>query len=274
MYRCHEVKPTFEIKGFYTAIKCDWTEPFVFNGESHDFWEAVFVESGQVEITEDETFYALSEGNLIFHAPMEFHRIRSAENSSPKVFIFSFKTTGELPKAIRAGVFTVNPTQKKLFDELRDCVYDYVHKDPSEMTGEKATSLLKLFIIEMAKAPIATDITISHCAREYQRIISFMSKNILENLTLKDIASKTNISVSYMKILFKAYAGSSPKSYYNMLRVQKATELLNKGDSVAKVSLAMNFSSPNYFSAFFKRETGRSPSQQYRIYQNRDIHER
>ena len=264
MYHYCEVKSTFEIDGFYTAIKYDWTESFVFNGESHDFWEAVFVESGRVDITEDENFYTLSEGNVIFHAPMEFHRIRSAEGSSPKVFVFSFKTTGELPETIRAGVFTVNSLQKKLFDALRDSVYDYVHKDSSAISGEKATSLLKLFIIEIAKNPIATNITSPHTAREYQRIISFMSKNILENLTLEDIASRTNISVSYMKILFKTYAGIGPKSYYNLLRVQKATELLSRGNSVTEVSLALNFSSASYFSAFFKRETGSPPSQQYR----------
>ncbi len=263
MYTYYEAKSTFEIKGFYTAIKYDWNEPFVFNGENHDFWEAVFVESGRVEVTEDENFYTLSEGNVIFHAPMEFHRIKSAEGSSPKVFVFSFKTAGDLPKAIRAGVFAVNPLQKKLFDALRDSVYDYVHKESSAISGEKATSLLKLFIIEMAKAPITTDHTTSHSAREYQRIISFMSKSVLENLTLEDIASRTNISVSYMKILFKTYAGIGPKSYYNLLRVQKATELLSKGASVTEVSLAMNFSSASYFSVFFKRETGTPPSQQY-----------
>ncbi len=264
MYNYHAAKSTFEIEGFYTAIKYDWTEPFVFNGESHDFWEAVFVESGRVDVTEDENFYTLSEGNVIFHAPMEFHRIKSAEGSYPKVFVFSFKTTGELPEAIRSGVFTVNPLQKKLFDALRDSVYDYVHNGSSAISGEKATSLLKLFVIEMSKNPVATNITSPHTAREYQRIISFMSKNILENLTLEDISSRTNISVSYMKILFKTYAGIGPKSYYNLLRVQKATELLKKGDSVTEVSRTMNFSSTNYFSVFFKRETGIPPSQQYR----------
>ena len=264
MYNYHEAKSTFEIEGFYTAIKYDWAEPFVFNGESHDFWEAVFVESGRVDVTEDENFYTLSEGNVIFHAPMEFHRIRSAEGSSPKVFVFSFRTSGELPTAIRAGVFAVNPLQKKLFNALRDSVYDYVNKELSAISGEKATSLLKLFILEIAKTPVITDTASPRTAREYQRIISFMSKNILENLTLEDIASRTNISVSYMKILFKAYAGISPKSYYNLLRVQKATKLLNKGNSVTEVALTMNFSSASYFSAFFKRETGIPPSKQYR----------
>ena len=264
MYNYYEAKSTFEIEGFYTAIKYDWNEPFVFNGESHDFWEAVFVESGRVDVTEDENFYTLSEGNVIFHAPMEFHRIKSAEGSSPKVFVFSFKTTGELPETIRAGVFKVNPLEKKLFDALRDSVYDYVNKESSAMSGEKATSLLKLFIIEMAKAPATTYVTTSHSAREYQRIVSFMSKNIFENLTLENIASGTNISISYMKILFKTYVGIGPKSYYNLLRIQKATELLNSGNSVTEVSLALNFSSASYFSVFFKRETGSPPSRQYR----------
>lgn len=262
MYDYYEAGSTFEIEGFYTAIEYDWTEPFVFNGESHDFWEAVFVESGRVDVTEDENFYTISKDGIIFHAPMEFHRIRNADGSATKVFVFSFKTTGELPEAIRSGVFTVSPSQKKLFDALRSSIYDYVHKDRSALLGEKTTSLLKLFIIEMSTATLTASIATPRNAPEYQRIVSFMSKSILDNLTLDDIANRTNISVSYMKMLFKSYAGIGPKSYYNLLRVQKATEMLNGGNSVTEVALALNFSSASYFSVFFKRETGIPPSQQ------------
>ena len=90
-----------------------------------------------------------------------------------------------------------------------------------------------------------------------------MAKNSFENLTLDDIATQTNISVSYMKFLFHTYAGIGPKKYFNQLRIQRATELLQNGHSVTDVSTIMNFSSPNYFSVFFKKHTGVPPSQQH-----------
>ena len=197
---------------------------------------------------------------MIFHAPMEFHRIRSAEGYAPKGLILSFKVTGEPPEAIKSGVFRLDPIQRRIFDELRECVTDFMHKSRSMEMGIKAATLLKLFIMKISETPITIGSSTAHSALEYQRIISFMSENILKNLTLEEISEKINLSVSYMKLLFNTYAGIGPKSYFNLLRVQKATELLGSGKSVNEVSLAMNFSSANYFSVFFKRETGSSPS--------------
>ena len=63
------------------------------------------------------------------------------------------------------------------------------------------------------------------------------------------------------KLLFNTYAGISPKSYFNQLRLRHANELLSIGLSVTEVAELMNFSSPNYFSAFYKKHTGISPSE-------------
>ena len=119
MLKLISIENDFDIVGFYTAFKFSWDETFAFNGENHNFWEIVFVESGTVEITEDENTYTLSEGNLIFHAPMEFHRIRSSLGSAPKVFVSSFKISGELPEVIKAGVFTLSPPQRQLLEEFQ-----------------------------------------------------------------------------------------------------------------------------------------------------------
>lgn len=261
MYRLKTVDNLFEIEGFYTAQRFDWDGFFVFDGESHNFWEAVFVESGKVEVTEDEKAYTLSDGNMIFHAPMKFHRIKSAVGSEPKGFIFTFQASGDLPYAIRSGVFTVNSSQRKIYEELRECIYDFVHKEPSSLLQMKAATLLKLLIIKLTENSTTIGSSTTHSALEYQRISSFMSKNVCENMTLDDIAEKTNVSVSYMKFLFNTYVGFGPKRYFNLLRVQRASELLSGGHSVTEVSNIMNFSSPNYFSVFYKKHTGSPPSQ-------------
>ena len=261
MFKLVPINNAFEIEGFYTAIRFNWGKSFVFNGESHNFWEAVFVESGRIDVTEDDKAYTLSEGNIIFHAPMEFHRIRSADGSEPRGFIFSFLASGALPDTVKSGVFNMDVVQRRIFDELREYIYDFVHNAPSPYSGMNAASLLKLFINKIAENPIAICNSTSRSALEYQRVTSFMAKNVCENLTLTDIALHTNISVSYMKHLFNLYAGIGPKKYFNLLRVKHASELLGSGYSVTDVSIMMNFSSPNYFSVFFKRYSGISPTQ-------------
>ena len=48
--------------------------------------------------------------------------------------------------------------------------------------------------------------------------------------------------------------------YLVSLKMKTATELLNKVVSVCEVSQRLGYSSQNYFSSAYKRETGRSPS--------------
>lgn len=261
MLKLVPVENEFSIKGFYSAIRFDWNEQFIFSGESHDFWEAVFVESGEVEVTEDENVYILGAGNIILHAPLEFHRIKSSGGSSPKGFIFSFLASGELPEAIKGGVFTLDPSQMVKFARLSDKIYEFVHGDASPLLGTETGALLTEFIIRLSYKPTISGGSMSQSATEYRRIVSFMSEHIEENLTLSDIARENNVSVSYIKLLFSTYAGISPKSYFNQMRLRSAAELLSLGLSVTEVSDRMNFSSPNYFSAFYKKHTGISPSE-------------
>ena len=261
MLKLVPIEMQFSIKGFYSAIRFDWNDSFVFNGESHDFWEVVFVESGEVEVTEDENVYVLGAGNVIFHAPMEFHRIKSSGGSSPRGFIFSFSTLGELPEALKSGVFTLEPSRLDRYMKICDKIHSFVHGESSPLLGLEVGALLTEFIIKLASKQAVSTSSMTQSAMEYRSIVSFMSENICENLTLEDIARENNVSISYVKLLFSNYAGISPKSYFNQMRVRRATELLSSGLSVTEVSDRMNFSSPNYFSAFYKKHTGLSPSE-------------
>ena len=86
-----------------------------------------------------------------------------------------------------------------------------------------------------------------------------MKEKVYDNISLNEIAKEKNISVSYIKFLFTMYSGTAPKVYYSKLRCNEAIKLLLKGLSPTEISYLMNFSSPNYFSEFFKKKTGMSP---------------
>jgi AraC-like DNA-binding protein len=123
-------------------------------------------------------------------------------------------------------------------------------------------ALLSAFLIKLGLRSVVSGISMAQSATEYRNIVSHMSQNVHLNLTLSDIARENNVSISYVKLLFSTYAGISPKSYFNQLRLRRASEQLDEGRSVTEIATAMNFSSPSYFSAFYKRHTGISPSVQ------------
>ena len=78
-----------QIKGIYGIIDAKKKPDFVFEGESHPFWEMVYVDKGQVEVQSEKDTIILKQGEIIFHKPNEFHAIKAHE-SSPNFFVISF----------------------------------------------------------------------------------------------------------------------------------------------------------------------------------------
>ena len=54
-----ELKRGIQIEKFHTFFKIQFRNDYVFNGESHNFWEMVFVLDGSVGITADSDVYVL-----------------------------------------------------------------------------------------------------------------------------------------------------------------------------------------------------------------------
>ena len=92
-----ELKSVISISEIVTLHYYEFDKSFVFSGESHDFWEMVYVDRGQVLVKRDEEELILSQGEIIFHKPSEFHAIR-AYDSSPNFFVVSFDTASAAMK--------------------------------------------------------------------------------------------------------------------------------------------------------------------------------
>jgi AraC-like DNA-binding protein len=256
-----DVEKIFDVKGFYSAFRFEWDFDFVFSGERHDFWEVVFVENGRVEATEGENVYLLGEGNVIIHAPMEFHSIRSASGTSPKGYIITFDVRGELPTELKNGVFSLSKSEAEEFISVCRKVVNYhaLESCPSIYQGQEVASLWTALLIKLAKNTALEKTFAGGGAAEYKKLVSEMILHVCDNLTLSDFANLCNMSVSNVKHLFKRYANVSPKSYYDHLRADRAAELLQSGVTVSQVAQMMNFSSAGYFTVFFKRYYGKNP---------------
>ena len=254
----------FEITGFYSAFPFHWNPEFVFHGESHNFWEIVLVTDGAVEVTEDEKVYQLQKNDLILHAPMEFHRIKSAAGTFPSGFVLSFVAVGQLPELLREGCFALNAEEMAEYGALTGRIFSFFkgENDASAFAGQEVAEALASFLIRLGnRARPRLRLDSSQGAMEYKHAVSVMSESVCENRTLGEIASSCNISVSYLKLLFQKYAGISPKRYYNNLRIQYAIAKLREGNNSAEIAREMNFSSPVYFSTFFQRQTGNTPTE-------------
>lgn len=83
-----------------------------------------------------------------------------------------------------------------------------------------------------------------------------------EPIQLHDLADRFYVHPDYLRRLFRRALGESPLAYLIRQRLEKAQELLSHIDwPVFKISEAVGFSNPYYFSRLFKKHIGQTPSE-------------
>lgn len=98
-------------------------------------------------------------------------------------------------------------------------------------------------------------------SKTFDSILSFVQKNVSQDITIRDIAAACACSESTVSHLFKEHTGKSVKQYILDLRIKQAERLLlSSGLDIGNVALLCGFSNTNYFSTAFKKLKGISPS--------------
>ncbi len=250
----------FNIEAINSTFDFYWDENYAYSGEYHDFPEIVYVADGEVESTENEHIYYMKKGDWILHDSMEFHSIRSAGQTRPHVLIVSFHTPGIFPENLKNGVFSLSDEEQNVFQDLFYRIYDaFYQKNTPPYLRQSLALELSVFLIRLSLNQAEEQkLSTSKTAQEYRKIVEAMRRGLHKNLTLSDLSKECHVSVSYIKTLFQNHVGISPKLFYIKLRRTEALRLLMGGVSVSEVAERMNFSSPNYFSAFMKKYLGMS----------------
>lgn len=105
---------------------------------------------------------------------------------------------------------------------------------------------------------------------EIQEAIEYTHKNYMDNIKVKKIADKVNLSENYFSYLFSKETGKTFSQFLQEIRVEKAKKFLPQGsrDWIA-VGEQVGFESPKYFTKVFKKHTGFTPKQYLKNQRNR-----
>jgi len=97
---------------------------------------------------------------------------------------------------------------------------------------------------------------------ELNSVIEYMNRNYAENLSLEEYAKMCGLSKYHFLREFKRITHTSPLKYRSQLRICHAKDmLLMKGNRVNKIAEELGYSSTEYFSDAFYKETGMRPSE-------------
>lgn len=170
----------------------------------------------------------------------------------------SSERANQLRAALRSlpRLFTGDDTLRHL---LTDAFYSLSSEDSFDrFSGEQQLVCALIRMIRLAEHPPA---------RKPDRIgeaITFIHDHIAEPISLEDAAAACSLSLSRFKVCFRQETGVTPREYINQLKIRQAQRLLDAGHSVTDAAMAMDFTTPNYFSVLFKKYTSMTPSEYLR----------
>ena len=103
-----------------------------------------------------------------------------------------------------------------------------------------------------------------HPMTEAQFIESYVKANVLQKISVSDLAKLLSVSERSLFYMFTKNFDASPNDYINRTRMNAAAEHLSKGLSVREVSELFRFSEITSFCRMFKKYYGVTPSEYQR----------
>lgn len=279
MWRPYKIDTEIELKEFYSAFLRNMSSDYVFRGETHDFWEFVYIINGNAEACADGRTIILSKNHIVFHKPMEFHTLCPKDNKGAVFFIMSFSAKGKAMENFKDKVFYLGDEQyKNLMDiiEFLKSSNDIPKENSSPVAflykikndkfyGQELKILTERFLISLLKSKNDYGKNESNEIFTYRQSLYIIENTLNENMSVSKLAERCNVSTAYLKKVFSKHAGLGIHEYILESKIILAKQMLSSGLSVTDVAESLAFSSQNYFSFVFKRRTGLSPSEYKKI---------
>ena len=85
--------------------------------DSHNFYEIVYVDKGDIQVISDNYTGTVSDCQLIIHTPYENHALRCDEGVAPDVIIIGFECNCKELETFSFTPVTLNAEQKRMLAE-------------------------------------------------------------------------------------------------------------------------------------------------------------
>ncbi len=278
----------FRVEKIITIFYMELSKNFYYDGESHDFWEIVYIDKGEMLCTADKSQFTLKSGELTFHKPNEFHNLSGNKSTPPNVSIITFECRSREMKHFDGKIFRLNAEEKALLSmlfseglscfQLQDPQNPLLHRlerlpDAPFGSEQMVKNLLEIFLIKLwrhketvtKKSRQNFRINGIDVPPEVKEILNYIDEHLYDRLSVPIIANAMRKSESTIKRLFALYQPGGIMEYCNALKIKEARKLIREDNyNFAQISNMLHFDTPQYFSKCFKKFTNMTPSEYQR----------
>ncbi len=273
------LKDKIEIQDIVTVHYFEFSKDYRFTGESHDFWELVYVDSGRIIASSDEKEILLKAGDIIFHKPDEWHNLRGDGEHASNVAIVSFISDSDSMKYFYNKIIKGGNTQKELISKIiieAERLFETTLGDPYTNMFQKrkdrpfaGEQLILLYLAEFLISIVRNDIQSMRTSfventtnSLVNSVIDYLGAHISEKVSVFDVEKATNTSRTAVETAFKNTLGCGVISYFIKMKIELAkTYIREDNHNVTQIADMLGYESIHYFSRQFKAVTGMSPKE-------------
>ena len=154
-----------------------------------------------------------------------------------------------------------------LFNNADRAHLKYIFRELCERRDvDEAHSMRSLSLLYDLLSHLSADTVAESGAERLSLSRRYVEEHFDSNITLAALADMSYMSVTSLRREWKRIYGESPLEYRDRLRIAVARKLIGTGYySIAEVAHRTGFDDPSYFSRFFKRHVGFSPTETKKI---------
>lgn len=252
-----------------------------FETHAHEEYEINYINAGTCIMEVDGSYVPLKAGECIVIAPESAHCFMVDLQRTCK--ITQLELVIHCPDDLSEGLSF--PGFSESYHRLRECehllpllerICYYCRAGEKEATGAVQIDLMLLQLYALLSESIEKKRNgeTSAEADRVRQVIAHIHDNLDGTLNIEQMALQYGVSSRYVRKYFEQQMGMGCNEYITMLRIGKAKRLLWNPDlSVTDVALMSGFSSSQYFGKVFHRQTGRTPAEYRRQWQQEENNE-
>ncbi len=243
----------------------------------HDFYTVILVKKAFGKHMIDFNDYPFSENQLFFVNPGQVHQVE--EDQMPKGYVILFSTQflveNNIPVSFIDDLNLFNDYGQSpplgfddaMLNKFSGYFEEMIKWDQSvrKLKEQAIGAILKLFLIECNNLCSLTQRHDQHIEAGNSILKHFktlVNENFATWHSSSEYASELSITPDHLNRIVKMYVGKTAKEYIQNRISLAAKRMLYFSELSAKeIGYELGFDEPSNFSAFFKKNTGESPSQ-------------
>ena len=271
---------SIQISALYSVHYFEYSSSYQFTGESHDFWEFLYVDKGALRVVANEESHSLTRGQIIFHAPGEFHALAADGVAAPNLVVVSFRCDSPAMEFFRGRITFAGAAERLLLARIVEesrAAFSTPMDDPTTTTLVRrpdaplgceqllVAALEELLIRLLRQDPQQVPAPRSQTQADggpLNDVLHYLEQRLDRPLTVEQICRDNMIGRSQLQRLFHEQTGGGVMEYFSRMKVKAARQMIREGRlNFTQIAEALGFQSVHYFSRRFKSICGMSPSE-------------